>query len=98
MGRSTRSAHNKVVSRSLPLKIDTTPSGPVDQPSHLSQPSKASGSPKKSTRRTVPRSSTESACEPLQTNSQPTCKRSFTGRNALREMFELKQLNKYSYN
>merc|ERR1712178_675139 len=63
--RSTRNAHNPEVLRSLLPKIDTTPSGPVDQPSHPSQPSRASGSPRRNTRRTVPKSSTENAYEHL---------------------------------
>merc|ERR1712196_762632 len=63
--RSTRNAHNPEVLRSLLPKIDTTPSGPVDLPSHPSQPSRASGSPRRNTRRTVPRLSTENAYERL---------------------------------
>merc|ERR1711957_408235 len=46
----------------LPL-IDTTPYGLVDQPSSPSQPSKVNGSLRKSTRRTVLKSYTESAFE-----------------------------------
>merc|ERR1712019_30654 len=71
--RSTRNAHNPEVLRSLLPKTDTTPSGPVDLPSHPSQPSRASGSPRKSTRRTVPRLSTENAYEQLLFGLAPTC-------------------------
>merc|ERR1712178_11037 len=63
--RLTRNAHNPEVLRSLLPRIDTTPSGPVDLPSHPSQPSRASGSPRRNTRRTVPKSSTENAYEHL---------------------------------
>merc|ERR1712151_1321718 len=63
--RLTRNAHNKEVSRSLPPKIDTTLYGLVDQPFHPSPPSRASGSPRKNTRRTVPKSSTENAYEQI---------------------------------
>jgi len=56
-------AHNKVWLRSLPPKIDTTPSGPVVPLFLPSLPSRVNGSPRRSMRRMVPRSSTESACE-----------------------------------
>merc|ERR1719487_416051 len=61
--RLIRNAHNKEVLRSLHLKTDTTPCGLVVPPSHLSQPSRASGSPKKSTKRMVLKSFTENVCE-----------------------------------
>merc|ERR1711934_578297 len=63
---STETSSSPVVPPSTQVsKIDTTPSGPVDLPFHPSQPSRASGSPRRNTRRTVPRSSTENAYEHL---------------------------------
>merc|ERR1712100_961018 len=54
-------AHNKTWSKLLHPLIDITLSGLVDPPSPPSLPSRLSGSPKQSTKKTVPRSFTESA-------------------------------------
>merc|ERR1712127_152837 len=59
------SAQKLEMLRSLPLPIDTTPYGLVVPSNAPSKPSPPNGSPKTSTRRTVPRSFTESAYETL---------------------------------
>merc|ERR1711967_20157 len=56
-------AHNKTWLKLSHLPIDITLSGLVVPPCHPYQPLKLNGSPKRSTRRTVPKSSTENACD-----------------------------------
>merc|ERR1712166_246073 len=63
--KSLLSAQKPEMSRSLLLPIDTTPCGLVVPSNAPSKPSPPNGSPKTSTRRTVPRSFTESAYETL---------------------------------
>merc|ERR1711968_327999 len=56
-------ALSKTWSRLLPLPTDTTQFGLVVRPFHPSLPSRLSGLPRRSTKRTVPKSFTESAYE-----------------------------------
>merc|ERR1712118_390874 len=58
-------AHNKTWLKLLPLPTDTTQFGLVVPLSHPFLLSRLNGSPRRSTKRTVPRLSTESACDHL---------------------------------